>query len=94
MALTSYKLGNLIEQCDDRNNELKYTLDNVQGISIQKTFIETKANLNGISLTSYKIVQHGEFAYVADTSRRGDKIALAFNNTKNNFLNFFHHIVQ
>ena len=86
MGLSKYKLGELIEQCDERNSKNYYLAKDVRGISTEKSFIETKANLNGISLTSYKIVQHGEFAYVADTSRRGDKIALAFNNTKNNFL--------
>lgn len=79
MALTKYKLGSLIEQCDTRNKEEKYTVDNVRGISTGKAFIETKANMDGVSLTSYKIVRKDEFAYVADTSRRGDKIAVAFN---------------
>ena len=42
--------------------------------------------MDGVSLTSYKIVNTGEFAYVADTSRRGDKIALALNSRKSPFL--------
>ena len=79
MALTKYKLGQLIELCDDRNYEGKYTLDDVKGISTGKEFIDTKANMDGVSLTSYKVVKCGEFAYVADTSRRGEKIAIAFN---------------
>lgn len=79
MALTKYKLGPLIELQDVRNTEGKYTVDDVRGISTEKDFIETKANLDGVSLDSYKIVKSNEFAYVADTSRRGDKIALALN---------------
>lgn len=79
MGLTKYKLGNLIEQCDERNSELAYTLDDVKGISTSKEFIETKANMDGVNLSSYKVVDCQEFAYVADTSRRGDKIAIAFN---------------
>lgn len=70
-----------IEICDERNSENKYTLDNVRGISTDKKFIFTKANMDGVSLTSYKIVNNNYFAYVADTSRRGDKIALALNVT-------------
>ena len=70
-----------IEICDERNSENKYTLDNVRGISTDKKFIFTKANMDGVSLTSYKIVNNNNFAYVADTSRRGDKIALALNVT-------------
>ena len=79
MELSKVKLGTLIAQCDDRNSDGKYTVDDVRGISTGKAFIETKANMDGVSLTSYKVVKKGEFAYVADTSRRGDKIAIAFN---------------
>lgn len=73
------RLGDYIELCDERNSEGKYTLDNVQGINTDKKFISTKANMDGVSLSSYKVVERNEFVYVADTSRRGDKIALALN---------------
>ena len=86
MELTKYKLGKLIEQCDNRNTDEEYTVDDVRGISTGKEFIETKANMDGVSLTSYKIVKENEFAYVADTSRRGDKIAVAFNRNEGNIL--------
>ncbi len=79
MALTKYKLGKLIEPCDVRNYDGLYTLDDIKGISTSKEFIDTKANMDGVSLSSYKVVGCQEFAYVADTSRRGDKIAIAFN---------------
>ncbi len=79
MALTKYKLGSLIEPCDVRNYDGIYTLDDIRGISTGKEYIETKANMDGVSLSSYKVVDCQEFAYVADTSRRGDKIAIAFN---------------
>ena len=82
----TYKLGELIELCDERNAKEKYTVDDVRGISTGKTFIETKADMDGVSLATYKIVKKGEFAYVADTSRRGDKIAVAFNNDERNIL--------
>lgn len=79
MALTKYKLGYLIEPCDERNYDGIYTLDDIKGISTGKEFIDTKANMDGVSLSSYKVVKNQEFAYVADTSRRGEKIAIAFN---------------
>lgn len=79
MALTRYKLGDLIEPCDKRNNDGLLSVDDVRGISTGKAFIETKANMEGVSLRAYKIVDEDEFAYVADTSRRGDKIAIAYN---------------
>ena len=86
MALRKYKLGELIEQSDIRNDELKYTLDDVKGISIQKKFIETKADMQDVSLSPYKIVQPDDFAYVTVTSRNGEKITLAHNVTSNTYI--------
>lgn len=80
------ELGKYIEECDERNTEGKYTLDDVRGISTDKKFISTKANMDGVSLTSYKVVNPSAFVYVADTSRRGDKIALAHNSTEQSLL--------
>ena len=81
MAMRKYKLGELIELCDERNSDNQYRLSDVKGISTDKAFIDTKANMDGVSLDSYKVVNPREFSYVSDTSRRGDKIALAFNNS-------------
>lgn len=80
------ELGELIEQTDLRNSDNKFTEDDVKGISTEKKFISTKANLDGVSLSSYKIVLPREFVYVADTSRRGDKIALALNDSEKGYL--------
>lgn len=88
MTLTRYRLGDLIEQVNTRNKDVdnRYNVDDVRGISTGKMFIETKANMKNVSLNSYKVVNPNNFAYVADTSRRGDKISLAFNNCSNAFL--------
>lgn len=79
MALTKYKLGQLLELCDERNSEGKYTLDDVKGISIQKCFIETKANMENVSLSPYILVKPDYFVYVTVTSRNGEKITIAHN---------------
>lgn len=86
MALTKYKLGNLICLRDERNNDLTYTLNNVKGISIQKVFIETKADMDGVSLRPYILVKPDYFAYVTVTSRNGEKITLAHNDTDNTYI--------
>ena len=75
------RLGDYIEQCDERNHSNKYGIEAIKGISTSKTFIDTKANLDGVPLQSYKLVAPRYFAYVPDTSRRGDKVALAFNDS-------------
>ena len=84
--MKKYKLGELIELTDERNSSGRYSLEDVKGISTEKNFIETKANMDGVSLDSYKVVNFRDFAYVPDTSRRGDKIALAFNNNSRSVL--------
>lgn len=73
------KIGEFIEQYDKRNSDNRLTLNSVKGISTEKSFIETKADMNGVSLASYKVVETNTFVYVPDTSRRGDKIAIALN---------------
>lgn len=80
------RLGDYIEECDKRNGDLVLKLDDIKGISTGKGFIETKADMNGVSLAGYKIVAPREFAYVSDTSRRGDKVALAFNSRSKSIL--------
>jgi type I restriction enzyme S subunit len=72
-------LGKHIVQTDRRNRDL--AIDNLKGISIQKKFIDSKANMDGVSLASYKIVDTDEFAYVTVTSRNGNKISLALNDS-------------
>lgn len=74
------RLGEYIEQSDERNSDLQVSF--LQGVSTSKVLIETKANTNGINFSNYKVVKTGEFVYVADTSRRGDKIALAMNSAQ------------
>ena len=86
MALTKYKLGQLIQPEDERNIDNKYTLDDVKGISIQKIFIETKADMQDVSLTPYILVKPDFFAYVTVTSRNGGKITLAHNDTENTYI--------
>lgn len=76
------RLGDYIQPVDSRNIDEKYDKSFVRGISTKKEFIETKANLNGVSLKGYKVVQQECFAYVSDTSRRGDKMSLAYNDSK------------
>lgn len=70
-------LGDYIEQSDERNRDLQISF--LRGVSTGKVLIESKANTNGVDFSTYKVIRTGEFVYVADTSRRGDKIALAMN---------------
>lgn len=75
------KLGNYTALCDEKNDDLVYGLDTVRGVSIEKRFIYTKANMEGVSLKPYAVVKPNEFAYVTVTSRNGEKISLARNDS-------------
>ncbi|MDY2837059.1 MAG: restriction endonuclease subunit S [Bilifractor sp.] len=86
MGLTKYKLGDLLKFVDSRNENLEYGINDVKGISIQKIFIETKADMTNVSLKPYYIVRPDDFAYVTVTSRNGEKITLAHNNTQNTYI--------
>jgi len=69
------RLGPYIQQVDIRNKADKR--DNLLGVSVTKEFIKSIANTVGTDFTKYKIVRKNQFTYIPDTSRRGDKIAIA-----------------
>lgn len=61
MGTKFVRLGDYIEQCDERN------VDNgnfpVLGINIEKSFMPTAANLTGVDLSKYKILKKGYFVF-------------------------------
>lgn len=74
---TEYKtLGNYIQLVDNRNKDL--AISNLLGVSIEKRFIPSIANIVGTDLSNYKIVRTGQFAYGPVTSRNGEKISIAY----------------
>ena len=82
----SVKLGEYIEECDERNNKNEYTLDDLKGVGIQKTLIDSKADMKDVSLTPYKVMKPKEFCYVSVTSRNGGKISIAINNSPRDYI--------
>ena len=77
---SNYKpLGKYIQLVDERNTALEDLP--LMGLSVSKKFFPTIANLVGTDMKTYKIVYKNQFTYIADTSRRGDKIAIALNET-------------
>lgn len=69
-------LGKYIRPIDARNRDL--TITNLLGVSIEKKFIPSIANIIGTDLSSYKVVRTGQFAYGPVTSRNGEKISIAY----------------
>ena len=71
------RIGDYIEENDDRNWDLKLGIDDVVGVSNQKDFINTKADMSGVPLGNYKIIKKGRFVFNVNTARMGDKFAIA-----------------
>lgn len=86
MKLNKHKLGSLLSLCDDINENSVFDLAHVRGISVNKHFITTKANMEGVSLKPYLIVKPNEFAYVTVTSRNGEKISIARNDSNKTYI--------
>lgn len=84
--MKTVRLGELIEISDLRNTDNKLFLEDVRGVSIEKKFIPTKANMDGVPLHNYKVVKPTWFCYVTVTSRNGGKISLAYQNLKENII--------
>lgn len=92
MALTRYKLGDLIEESFRKNTDLKYDVSYVRGISNNKQIMETKADVDESVIYKFYIVNPGEFIYNPRTTRMGDKIGLGYNNTSSPLLFSFNNI--
>lgn len=81
----SVAIGKYLMLSDERNT-LNLSANSVRGLSVSKDMIETKANMDGVNISNYKIIPPRYIAYVSDTSRRGDKMSLGFNRTEETFL--------
>lgn len=76
---SNYKpLGNYIQPVVGRNNDLGDLP--LVGLSIQKKFIPSIANIIGTDMSTYRIIEKNQFAYGPVTSRNGDKITIALFN--------------
>ncbi|GEM_PF-87847 len=76
MKAGSYKkLGEFIQQVNVRNRDLE--TETLLGVSITKKLIPSIANVIGTDMSTYKVIEKGQFAYGTVTSRNGDKISVA-----------------
>lgn len=85
-TLIPKRIEDYIEPCDERNIDNQFAIDNLRGVSIQKVFIDTKADMMGVSLAPYIIVRPNYFAFVPVTSRNGGKITIALNNSEQTYI--------
>lgn len=81
MALTKYKLGELLQESFRKNEEMKFDVSYVRGISNNKEITETKADVDCSVIHKFYIVNPGEFVYNPRTTRMGEKVGLGYNYT-------------
>ena len=85
-SMKHQRIGDYLELSEERNDDLAFGVEDVRGVSIDKKFIYTKADMDGVSLSPYYTVKPKQFAYVTVTSRNGEKISLAFNDSSNTYI--------
>lgn len=77
---SNYKpLGEFIREVNKR--DIHIAVDMLLGVSIQKKFIPSIANIVGTDMSTYKIIKRNQFAYGPVTSRNWDKISIALLDT-------------
>ena len=84
MALTKYKLGELIELTSEVNSNGFYGPADVRGMTITKEIIPTKADVSNMDLKDFLVVHPEEFIFNPRT--HGKKIGFGYNNTSENFI--------
>lgn len=86
------RLGELIEPLDRRNNDRKFDISYVRGISNSKEIMQTKADVDENVISKFYIINPGEFIYNPRTTRMGEKVGLGFNNTNTPLLFSFNNL--
>ncbi|CAI3290883.1 restriction endonuclease subunit S [Enterococcus cecorum] len=74
MGLTKYKIGDLISVVDERNN---IGIRDFYGININKEFMPTAANTQGLDETKYKLVRKNRFVYSGMQTGRDECIRIS-----------------
>ncbi len=77
MGLTKYKIGELIFVCDERNS---FGLKNFYGLNINKEFMPTVANTEGLDESKYKVVRNKRFVFSGMQTGRDECIRISMYN--------------
>lgn len=80
------RLGDYIEELDNRNDDLIYGEESVRGVSNTKLIQKTKANLTGRNLSPFHVVSREEFVFNRRTTRNGERLGLGYNDTDEVFI--------
>lgn len=76
MGLTKYKIGQIVTIVDERN---VLSIREFYGININKEFMPTVANTEGLDETKYKVVRRNRFVYSGMQTGRDACIRISMN---------------
>ena len=85
-----YKFENLIEEVKELNTELKYGLDDIVGVTIEKGLIPTVANLTQTALDKFYIVKPETFIYNPRT--HGVRLGMGYNETSDTYITSWNNV--
>lgn len=85
-----YKFKDIIEEVDEFNSELKYGLDDIVGVTIEKGLIPTVANLSQTNLDKFYLVKKNTFVYNPRT--HGVRLGMGFNETDKIFITSWNNV--
>ena len=74
MSLSKHKIGQLIRVVDERNS---YGITDFFGININKEFMPTAANTEGLDETNYKVVRKNRFVFSGMQTGRDECIRIS-----------------
>ena len=77
MGLSKYKINELISVCDERNS---YGYTNFCGLNINKEFMPTWANTEGLDESKYKVVRKKRFVFSGMQTGRDECIRISMYN--------------
>lgn len=74
MGLSKYRIGQLIKVVDERNS---FEITDFYGININKAFMPTAANTEGLDETNYKVVRKNRFVFSGMQTGRDECIRIS-----------------
>lgn len=74
MGLSKYRIGQLIETIDERNS---YGITEFYGLNINKDFMPTVANTEGLDDSNYKVVRKNRFVFSGMQTGRDECIRIS-----------------
>jgi restriction endonuclease S subunit len=85
-----YSFSELIEEVNEKNTSLKYGIEDIVGVTIEKGIIPTIANLSQTALDKFYIVKPGTFIYNPRT--HGVRIGMGYNDTECTYITSWNNV--